>query len=320
MHALILAGGFATRLWPLTEKTPKPLVRLGHCTILDFLVEKIPVQIPVSILINSFFAKDFAEWKASFCKKNPERRVEIFIENSQNESEKLGALFAVSKCVQDLRIKDDVLVLAGDNFFDFALPDFLRHFAGRPTIAVFDVGERAEAKKFGVVVPRADSSFVADFQEKPDRPKSTLVSTGICVLPKDLLENLHAFALQNRDNLGGIFEHFLQEGIGVQFVPFSGKWFDVGSFKSFLQAFQSLNGARVLQEGNVHAAGCEFSGAVFLGSGSRFNNTRVENSIVFANCKIENAEIRNCVICKNSTVLNADFSGQILRENSFVAG
>lgn len=312
MQAIILAGGFATRLWPLTEKTPKPLLLLAGKPLISHITEKLPADMPIYVSVNSAFAADFHAWRKSF----PARAIKIFIENAHQEDEKLGALFSVAHCIKENKINDDVLLLAGDNYFDFAVADFLTAYRDNPLIAVFDIGDREEAKKFGVVMGK--NGIVECFAEKPEEPESTLISTGCSIIPRTLLADFCTYAAEHRDNLGGIFEHFLAEGVQVNYFSYQGKWHDIGSFSAFLEAHKELVGEKILEETGVQKKNVSFAGAVFLGANSKIENAQIENSVILSGAHIRNAEIRNSVIGHNVFLDGIDLGTQIIRDESFI--
>jgi len=314
MKIIILAGGFATRLWPLTEKTAKPLLKVGKKTIASHLVDMIPEEHEIIVSTNQVFGKDFEQWKKNF----PKRNIEIFLEDSQGEQGKKGALAAVSLVISEKNITEDILVLAGDNLFFFDVPSFLEKAKENPLLAAYDVGNKEEAKQFGVVV--AEGNRVLEFQEKPDHPKSTLVSTGVLYFPARLLSGLQHFAKKNNDNLGGVFEYFLEQGEEVSCFRFTEAWFDIGSFPAFLEAQQYLIGERVCDEGADQSGKNSFSGAVLLEKGSSIYNAELENVVIESGARVENVSLRNTVIGKNSFVSDVDLSFVALREESVVLG
>ncbi len=314
MKCIILAGGFATRLWPLTEKTPKPLLNLAGKPLLSHIAEKIPAEVEIFVSVNSRFADDFENWKKDFKGKN---KVNVFIEDANNEDEKLGALFSVATCIKENKINDDLLLVAGDNYFDFSVEQFIATFDKSPLVAVFDIQNKEEAKKFGVVV--GQNGVVNKFMEKPDNPPSTLVSTGCSIIPQELLKNLCDYAEVHRDNLGGVFEHFLQKKISVEYFAFSEKWFDIGSFNDFLRAHQHLVTETVLEGDNVKKNNCEFLGAVFLGKNTELDNVLIENSIILDGARVKNSEIRNSVVGQNAVIFGVDLNKKIIRDKAFIS-
>ncbi|MEM0215626.1 MAG: sugar phosphate nucleotidyltransferase, partial [Archaeoglobaceae archaeon] len=150
MKAVIMAGGYATRLWPITKTRAKPLLPLGSKKIIDFVYEKlIDFDIPIILSTNKRFEEEFRSW----CKG---KKVEIIAENTRNEEEKLGAVRALAEIAKE--IKEDLLVVAGDNVFTFSIKDFYKKFESirKPMIALYDVGDFELAKRYGVAEMEGD--------------------------------------------------------------------------------------------------------------------------------------------------------------------
>ena len=313
MKIIILAGGFATRLWPLTEKTAKPLLKIGGTEIASFLVENLPDAAEIVVSTNAVFAADFQKWR----KKFPEKKIEIFVEDAAGETAKKGALAAVALVISQKKWRDDVFVFAGDNLFFFDFQKFFAAATKNPLLAAFDIKKKNAARKFGVVIGK--NGVVEKFEEKPENPKSSLVSTGALFFPKKFLPEIVAFSQKENDNLGGIFEHFLRKKIRVEYFKFSEKWFDIGSFEVFLAAQKEILGQKCVDDGAEKIGKNEFSGAIFLGKKAKIENAFLENVVVERGAKIKNATIRNSVIGENAVVENADLSGVALRAESFVA-
>jgi glucose-1-phosphate thymidylyltransferase len=311
MKCIILAGGFATRLWPLTEKAPKPLLYLAGKPLISHILTKIPEDIDVYVSVNSAFSDQFEAWQ-----KTEKRKVNIFVEDANFEDEKLGALYSVSYCIQQNKINDDVLLIAGDNFFGFKSDDFFASFKGDPLIAVYDIKSREEAKSFGVIVGK--NSKVKQFMEKPQNPPSTLVSTGCYVIPKKCLAELHKYAEVNRDDLGGIFEHFMSQGIDVDYFSFDQEWFDIGSFNAFLEANKHLIKDNLINGAGVQKEATETKGSVFIGANSVVKNSIIQDSIIMEDVYLENVCIKNSVIGRGSHLKNLDLDTKIIRDESFI--
>src|SRR3989338_2724134 len=269
MRAFILAGGFATRLWPLTEKRAKPLLPLAGKPIITHLIEKIPAGMPVTVSTNAAFAEGFKRWLDDLDRMGRE----LVVEGTVRDDQKLGALGSIVQWVQAEKIDDDLLILTGDNYLGFSLQTFLDAFHGNPLLAAHDIGDLERAKAFGTVViegmsapllpqrervaepvlslskgraPGEGIEKVASFDEKPAHPKSTLVSTGCVILPKNTLPILTDYAKVKPDNLGGIFEEFLHRKIPVECFTFTEPWMDIGSFHSYLDAHRELVGESAL--------------------------------------------------------------------------
>lgn len=314
MKAIILAGGFATRLWPLTEKTAKPLLRIAGKPIISYIVEKLPKDIPVIISTNTIFVDEFEQWKKE---QKGNRDIQIFCEDAVGEKQKKGALGAVSLVVDSLQEKDDILVLAGDNLFLFDFGAFLERAKENPLLAAYDIQEKKFAKAFGVLIPK-DKHCVQEFQEKPEHPKSTLVSTGALYFPQKILPELQKYAQEKNDDLGGVFEYFLSHKKPVEYFSFDEPWFDIGSFGAYLEAQKYILGEKKITKGVKMKGKNILLGSVFISPGATVENSTIENAIIEDGAVLRNATIRNSIIGKNATLLGVDLSGIALREESFV--
>lgn len=253
MNAIILAGGFGTRLYPLTKFKPKALLEIGDKTILDHLIEKLeasPVIKKIILVSNGRFALDFMEWakKRAAIARKPLR----VVENQVYESDKrLGA-------VQDLRLgiqaehdyPDGYVVLCGDNYFDYPLTHFIDLYCAghrdHAFVGLYDVKDKVIASQYGVVeVDHA--TRITDFQEKPANPKSTRVSIGVYYIPNKFQLRLHEYLHienLNPDKIGDFFA-WLNTKEALHGVDFDGAWFDIGTIESYEEARRHFNAKTV---------------------------------------------------------------------------
>ncbi|MDD5624044.1 MAG: NDP-sugar synthase [Candidatus Peribacteraceae bacterium] len=313
MQAFILAGGFATRLWPLTERRAKPLLPLAGKPLLAHLIEKIPAGMPITISTNRVFAESFLAWQ----KETGRDDITILIEQTTHDDEKIGALGAVSQWIERKTIEEDVFLLTGDNYCGFSFDSFLEQYApGTPLLAVHDIGEKERAKAFGTILPAPDGRTVAAFEEKPPLPKSTLVSTGCSVLPSSLLSTLCLFAHKRPDNIGGLFEEFLRRSITIEFFAFSEPWFDIGSFEAYLEAHRSIVGENLLLTGNAVCTSSKTEGAVALGRDTVVRASTLKDVIIFQGCLVEDCVLEDCIIDANCVLKGIDLTGKMLREGT----
>lgn len=321
MKCFILAGGFATRLWPLTEKRAKPLLPLAGKPIIDHMLTKIPADVPVTVSTNAAFAEGFRQWQ-----QHTPREVTLIIEQTGSDDHKLGALGAVAQWIEQEKIDDDLLLLTGDNYCGFALRDFLAAYEpGTPLLAAYDIGSTDRAKSFGTVITdeeqgtsneqRATCNVLA-FEEKPTSPQTTLVSTGCSVLPKDTLPILRAYAQKHPDNVGGIFEELLRRKHAVHCYSFTEPWFDIGSFEAYLEATKVLVGENVMLSDGASVERCECSGSVVVGKNTRVSDSKLWNVVLFDDCVIEDCELTDCIIDQNCTLQHTDLKGKMLREGT----
>ena len=324
MKAIILAGGFATRLWPLTENRAKPLLHLKDRPLISHIAEGLPEDIELIISTNALFEEDFKNWAKDY----PHRKIKVFVEDSDSDEYKKGALGATSLVIEHEKIEEDLLLIAGDNYFGFRMKDFIDFYAGHPLLAAYDMMNVESAKKFGVVVTKAAPARpngkmclqVSEFQEKPQFPKSTLVSTGCYIFPKKNLQDIITFAKQKKDDLGGIFEYLLQKNEAIDVYSFRESWFDVGSFEGYLKANKELLQNQVIEKNGVKKEGRNiFKGGVYLGDNVTIKESTIEDSVILSECRIAGCVIRNCIIDENCELTDIDLSYKMIRKGSVIA-
>lgn len=309
MRAFILAGGFATRLWPLTEKRAKPLLPLAGKPMLSHIVENIPPDVPVTVSTNAAFRAGFEHWQETV-----DRDVEVLIEETRSDDEKLGALGAVSQWIARESIAEDVLLLTGDNYFGFAMRDFLAAAQpGHALVAAHDIRDVSRASAFGTVLVGDDGRSVTGFEEKPQQPKTSLVSTGCSLLRHEHLIVLQEHARAHPDNVGGIFEELLRRGMPVDAFAFDAPWFDVGSFQAYLEATRTLVGIHCLagDGATIDDAVCE--GSVVIGAGSAVKGGALEDVVIFEDCSINDCVLRDCIIDNGCVLQGIDLTGKMVR-------
>ncbi len=311
MKCIILAGGFATRLWPLTENKAKPLLHLKDRPLISHIVEKLPQDTEIIISTNAVFEEEFKEWAEHFKDKN----IKIFVEDSAGDDMKKGALGATALVIETKGMDEDLMLIAGDNYFGFEMEKMLERFRDNPLLAAYDIGDLEKAKKFGVVVQK-DGKAV-EFQEKPEHPKSTLVSTGCLIFPAKNLKDIVHYAKENNDDLGGVFEYMIKKGETIDVFRFDEPWVDIGSYEAYLQANKDLLEGQVIEKEGVKKEGNnEFIGGVYLGKNVTIRNSVIDHSVILGNCEIDNCVIRNCVIDENCTLKNLDLSHKMIRQGS----
>lgn len=233
MKAVLLCGGFAKRLWPLTLDRPKALLDFGGRTILDHIVDKVErIQEVDEIIVsaNAAFEPAFREWLA---KRKFAKPVRLVVEASREESQKLGAVRGLEWLIRECRIDADCLVVAGDNIFDFEFGPLLEAYkkTGAPTIALYDVGNPEKARLYGIV--KLDGTRIVELQEKPASPPSTLASTGCYVFPRGVLSALTEYlASGSPRDAPGHFISWLCQRQPVHGWVWRGAWFDIGDLES----------------------------------------------------------------------------------------
>ena len=172
MKCVILAAGYATRLYPLTENFPKPLLEVAGKPILDWLIDDMASTGMVEeyiVISNHKFAHIFEEWAA----KKSDATIRVIDDGTTSNETRLGAVKDIQFAIEQLQLDDDLLVMAGDNLLDFSLGEFMRYGKEKNATCVMRYYEASEARlhKTGVIEIDANDGILS-FEEKPAQPKS----------------------------------------------------------------------------------------------------------------------------------------------------
>ena len=242
MNILILAAGYATRLYPLTQTKAKPLLEVAGKPMLEWVIDNLaPIEgiEKVFVVTNSKFAGDFQAWADGYNSTHPKVAFEIINDGSTSDADKLGAIGDISLCATRANLADsDLLVVAGDNLFSQSLEEFGRFCQGAeaPVLGVYDVKETSEAKKYGVVAVSADGT-ITSFEEKPAEPKSTLIGIALYYYPKETVSMFSTYiAAGNNPDQPGRFIQWLYKLQPVKTWVVPGTWYDVGSKETLAEA------------------------------------------------------------------------------------
>jgi len=325
MKVLILAGGFATRLWPLTENRAKPLLLLDGKTILHHVLDQVLAdrddgkikEEDVIVLTNTKFEQDFRKELDSIGFTD----VQIFLEDAKSDGEKMGALGAVWACIEEYELRESLCILAGDNLIPNFSIDQIICSDNEARLLVKDIGDRFEARKFGVVeLENSDKNElqrVVRFEEKPNEPNSTMVSTGFVGLGIDCFPVLEAYIQHTPDDLGGVFVALLESDREIQVLAseVDGIWFDVGSFETYMEAHKLLHGSDKSIPSD-HISNSTFSGACFVGEGAMLENCVVIDSIIYPGARLKDCRISNCAIDSNCDLEGLDLCWKIVRQGT----
>jgi glucose-1-phosphate thymidylyltransferase len=238
MKAIVLAGGYAKRMWPLTLNTPKHLLPIAGKPMLEYVVEELELIADIDkifISTNEKFSNQFSAWLKN---RHNKKIIEVFVEPSTGEENKLGSIGALNMLIKKKGIDDETMVVGGDNLFEFKMVDLIEHLEKmNSNIVVMDqVATLKEAKEFGVAVLDKHRKIVS-FQEKPEHPKSKLVATACYILTKTGIEEIGRYIKQGGepDKMGHFIE-WLCKNDDVYAFTFKGRWFDIGSIEGYKEA------------------------------------------------------------------------------------
>lgn len=243
MRIIILAAGYGTRLYPITLSLPKPLICINNKPIINFLLDKTddlkryyPVK-EIKIVTNNKFYRSLSDWKNKY-----KPAAEIINDGSNCPEDRLGAVKDIRFAVNG--VKDDWLVLGGDNLFEDDLLGFVEFAYKRktfPCVGLYDLKNKKRASDYGVV--KIDSlNRVIKFEEKPKDPESTLAATCVYFFPQDSLKLLDLFISEKKVNdASGEYIKWMGEKTEVYGYVFKRGWFDIGSKDALMEAEREFN-------------------------------------------------------------------------------
>jgi glucose-1-phosphate thymidylyltransferase len=243
MNALILAAGYATRLYPLTLTKAKPLLEVAGKPMIDWVLDNlapIPDLERVYVVTNRKFAKDFQAWAEQYRTKRPKFSIEIIDDGSTDDSDKLGAIGDICLVVTRHELaKDDLVVVAGDNLFSEPLANFANAAKNsEATLATYDVGDIEAIKKYSSITTDPEG-VITRFEEKPPKPENTIAGIALYYFSRDVVPLFTTYiAAGNNPDQPGRFIQWLYQRKPVKTFQIKGTWFDIGSKETLEEANQ----------------------------------------------------------------------------------
>jgi glucose-1-phosphate thymidylyltransferase len=243
VKALILAAGYATRLYPLTLDRPKALLPVGGKPMLDRLMEQLE-QVEgldeVYVVTNSKFAEAFREWAAG----RSGLPLRIIDDGTVDDDSKLGAIGDLDLTIREAQLDDDLIVLAGDNLFSESIAPFPVFALGKggPALGVYDVGDLDTIRRYSVIELDGDDR-VTRLEEKPEQPRSTLAGIALYFYPRSALRYVREYLEDgNNPDQPGRLVQWLYPRTAVYGWRVPGRWFDVGSKETLAEADRAFTG------------------------------------------------------------------------------
>lgn len=259
MKALILAAGYATRLYPLTKDYPKPLLKVDRRPIIDYIIDKLKILDDIDEIIvvtNSKFISTFRRWKSGL---RINKRITLVDDLTWNHSDRRGAIGDMYFVINKIRIRDDLLVVGGDNLFDGNLSDFLSFAKANkphPVIGAYNIKDTQKATKYGVIKLNRKSKVI-DFKEKPKKTESALVAMCLYYFPKEKIKLIKEYlnpvrntkslrskskisngvnTRTNKQDATGFYIDWLRKREPVFGFVFNGRWYDIGHHNFYREA------------------------------------------------------------------------------------
>lgn len=230
MKCILLCAGYATRLFPLTENFPKALLEIGGRPLLDYTLDEVNSIDKIDeiyLVTNKKYAPHFKAWADS---KNNSKKITIFDDGTTTNENRLGAIGDIKFVIDQAKLDDDMLVIAGDNLFTFKLNDFVKFQEERGGSAVCVKEETYEKLKGLGVVQVNDEMTIIGFEEKPAEPKSTLAAYAEYIYPRETLPTFDRYIAEgNNIDAPGRFVSYLYDKEQVSAFKFEGECYDVGT-------------------------------------------------------------------------------------------
>ena len=236
MKALLIAGGYATRLRPLTDRVAKPLLPIGGRPMIDWIVDRIAeagIADELHLVTNAVYAPDFERWAAG-------RDVTVWNDGTSSNDDRLGAIGDVQFAIEHGALGgDDLLVIAADNLFEFSLRDYVSFWKAKgvgSALAVHRLANPSLASLYGVVELDNDDRVIG-LEEKPEHPRSDLASTATYIFHRDHLPILRQYLDDGHPpDPPGRFLVWLYSREPLYGYRFPEPWFDIGDPEQLLDA------------------------------------------------------------------------------------
>ena len=243
MKCILLAAGYGTRLKPLTNNCPKPLVKVAGKTILCHITEKLNTLqtrsiTNISVIGNANGYNQLLNWKTQKESEGFKYPINIINDNTTSNENRLGAVGDIQFAIDQENIDDDVLIIGGDNLFEFSIDELISFFKKKNAsiVAFRHIPDKEKLQKLGIGITKENDSRLVGFEEKPEEPRSTLASTCCYLIKKGDLKLIKPLIESGSiDNTGDMIKH-LTNNTDVHAFIFDEPWFDIGSLDAHQEA------------------------------------------------------------------------------------
>jgi len=241
MKTIILAAGFGTRLYPLTKDTPKSLLTVKEKPVLNYIIEKVNDVKEVDniyIVVNDKFYEKFSKWLENN-KSKFNKDIELVNDKTKSNEERLGGVRDLGLVLDEKKIYDDILVLAGDSLFDFSLSEMVDFFNKKKGVvnAAYELDSLEKAKRFGVL-ELDENDMIKSFEEKPYEPKSNTISLACYIFPREKIDYIKEYTGSEKlkEGPGYLIKDLIENGEGVFGYRVEGRHFDIGTKEDYEKA------------------------------------------------------------------------------------
>lgn len=235
MKAIILVAGYATRLYPLTLNTPKALLPISGKPIIDYIVEELntlDIVNEIFVVTNHKFAEDFNKWAKNH-KSN--QSISILDDGTTSEETRLGAIGDILFTIKQKNIEEEMIIIAGDNFFTYKLADYYKFYkkVDKDCVCVKEFDDIELLKQYGVALLDENQKLIG-IEEKPKIPKSNTAVYATYIYKKDTVPLFEKYIEEgNKPDAPGYFLEWLYTKKEVYAYIFDGECYDIGTPKSY---------------------------------------------------------------------------------------
>ena len=241
MKLIILAAGYATRLYPLTLTRPKPLLEVAGRPMIEHVLghlQDIPELTGVIVVTNEKFYEQFDQWAQAYQAGQTSLPIHVVNDHSTDETNRLGAIGDLVYALDKQDVNEDIIVVAGDNLFSQSIQSFGEFCLQKkqPVLGVYDVGRLEDTKKYSEVHMNMDGQ-ISSFEEKPEHPNTTVIGIALYYYPEDMLTVVKQYVQDghNADQPGRLIQ-WLYPRMPVYTWSLSGLWYDIGSKETLEEA------------------------------------------------------------------------------------
>lgn len=238
MKCILLCAGYATRLFPLTENFPKALLEIEEGKpLLNYTIEEINRLDEIDdiyLVTNDRFYTSFKDWAD---KLNNQKPITIINDHTLSNDDRLGAIGDIQYTINSKNIFDDILIVLGDNLFEFDLKKAMKFYYEKqaPVVGGQIEHDKDLLTRLGVI-ESDETGKIIGFEEKPPYPKGNIKSLGIYIYPKHIVSVLKQYLEEgNKPDAPGYFLSYLYQKEPVYVYPFEGRWFDVGTHEALAE-------------------------------------------------------------------------------------
>ncbi|HEV2453293.1 MAG TPA: nucleotidyltransferase family protein [Verrucomicrobiae bacterium] len=241
MKVIILAAGYATRLYPLTLTQPKPLLPVAGKPMVEYVLDNLaPIGgiDRVYVVTNAKFAGHFQKWSDNYRAAGSKLNFTIVNDGSTDDSNKLGAIGDVHFVIDKEKVDDDIIIVAGDNLFSDKLGEFGEFIRRKnaPVLALYDTGNLEEIKKYNSITVDAGGQ-ITFFEEKPKNPTGTLTGIALYFYPRSTIPLIKKYIADgNNPDQPGRLVQWLYSRTPVYTWRVPGLWYDIGSKETLEEA------------------------------------------------------------------------------------